>query len=112
MASAISYEFFQAKKGTANGIASLDTNGKILISQLPDEAIESYKGQYATSTLLIAAYPSASAADYAYVTETSSYWYWNEALSTAAWVNQQITEAAYNLLTAAEQAAVPYIIIP
>lgn len=112
MASAISYEFFQAKKGVSNGIASLDTNGKIPVSQLPDVAIETYKGEYATSALLIAAYPTATPADYAYVTETTSYWYWNSALTTPAWVNQQITEAAYNLLTAAEQAAVPYIIIP
>ncbi len=111
MASAISYEFLQAKKGVANGLASLDTNGKVPVTQLPSEVIETYKGQYATSALLIAAYATATLADYAYVTETSSYWYWNAALATPAWVNQQITETAYNLLSAAEQAAVPYIIV-
>lgn len=111
MASSISYEFYQSKLGVANGLATLDGTGKVPVSQLPSEAIETYKGEFATSAALIAAYPTADLADYAYVTATTSYWYWNDALAVPAWVNQQITEAAYNALTAAEQAAVPYIII-
>lgn len=71
-----------------------------------------YKGEFATSAALSTAYPTADLADYAYVTATSSYWYWNAALATPAWVNQQITETAYNALSAAEQAAVPYIVMP
>lgn len=112
MASAISYEFLQARKGAANGIASLDTNGKVPLTQLPAEVIETYKGEYATSAALMTAYPAATQADYAYVTETNSYWYWNAALAVEAWVNQQITETAYNLLTTDQKAAVPYIILP
>ncbi|MDD2376688.1 MAG: hypothetical protein PHD15_04740 [Clostridia bacterium] len=112
MASSISYELFQAKQGVANGLATLDGSGKVLVSQLPPQAVETYKGVYATSAALILAHASALLGDYAYVTETTSYWYWNDELAVPAWVNQQITEAAYNLLSAAEQAAVPYIVEP
>jgi len=111
MASALSYELFVAKQGAINGIATLDGSGYVPLSQLPPSAVETYKGQYATSALLIAAYPSGLLADYAYVDATSSYWYWNAALGTPAWVDQQITEAAYLALTVAERAAVPYIVI-
>lgn len=111
MASAISYEFFEAKQGVADGIATLDGDTKIPVAQLPDAAIDSYKGQFADEAALVAAYATAELSDYAYVTATSSYWYWNAALSTPAWVNQQITEAAYTALSTAEKAAVPYIVI-
>lgn len=109
MASALSYELFQTKQGTANGIATLDGTGKVPVSQLPSAAIETYKGEYDTSASLIVAYPTGSIADYAYVDETTSYWYWNPNLATPAWVNQQIAEAAYLALTTAERAGVPYI---
>ena len=112
MASAISYELFQAKRGAANGIASLGSDSKVPVGQLPAEAISPYKGTYATSAALIAAHATADEGDYAYVTETTSYWYWNAALGTPAWVNQQITESAYAALSTAEKAAVPYIVIP
>lgn len=110
MASAISYELFVAKQGVANGLATLDSTAKIPIAQLPDEAVETYKGEYATSAALVAAYPTGALADYAYVTGTSSYWYWNAALGTPAWVNQSITATAYDALSVAERAAVPYIV--
>lgn len=112
MASAVSYELLQSKLGNVNGIATLDGTGKLPISQLPPEAVETYKGQYATSAALISDYPTASLADYAYVTATSSYWYWNAALASPEWVNQQIAEAAYIALIAAEKAGVPYIVAP
>jgi len=112
MASALSYELFTAKQGVADGIATLDGTGKVPVSQLPDAAIETYKGEFATELALTTAYPTASLADYAYVTATSSYWYWNRALGTPAWVNQEISEADYLLLSAAEIAAVPYIVEP
>ncbi|MDF2865373.1 MAG: hypothetical protein K0R72_182 [Clostridia bacterium] len=111
MASSVSYELLQSKQGTANGLATLDANSKLLVSQLPAEAVETYKGEYATSAALIAAHATGLLADYAYVTETNSYWYWNEALAIPAWVNQQITEAAYLLLSASEKAAVPYTVV-
>lgn len=111
MASAISYEFYSAKRATANGLATLDASSKLPVDQLPDVAIENYKGEYADETALTTAYTSASLGDYAYVTDTSSYWYWNDETTPAAWVNQQISEAAYNALTAAEKAAVPYIVV-
>lgn len=133
MASSLSYELFVAKQGVANGLATLDASGKVLdaqlklavanglatldgtgkipAAQLPASAVETYKGKYATTAALTAAYVTASLADYAYVTETNSYWYWNEAIETPAWVNQQIAEAAYNDLDTTEKAAVPYIVV-
>lgn len=112
MASALSYEMFEAQKGAANGIATLDSSGLVPVSQLPPQAIETYKGEYADEAAIIAAYPSADLADYAWNVDTDSYWYWNQALGTPAWVNQQITEAAYNALSANEQNAVPYMVNP
>ena len=111
MSSAVSLEYLQSIEGVANGLATLDGSGTIPISQLPGGAVETYKGEYATSVLLIAAYPTANLADYAYVTATSSYWYWNKALGTPAWVSQEITATAYLALSVAERAAVPYIIV-
>lgn len=112
MASSVSYELFQSKQGVANGLATLDGTGKVPLSQLPSDIIETYKGQYATSASLIIAYPIGALADYAYVNATNSYWYWNVSLLVPAWVNQQITEAAYALLTGPEKAVVPYIVEP
>lgn len=110
MASALSYELFTSKLGVANGVATLDGSGLVPVSQLPPSAIETFKGEYATSAALIAAYPVGAVAFYAYVTDTLSYWYWNANLAVPAWVNQQISEVAYLLLTATEKAGVPYIV--
>ena len=109
MASALSYELFEAKQGVADGIATLDASGQLPMTQLPPEAVSAYKGTFATTGELPA---TGALGDYAYVTETSSYWYWNSVLATPAWVNQQITEAEYDALSPAERAAVPYVVIP
>lgn len=112
MSAVISYDFYSARRGAANGFASLDSGGKVPVAQLPNEAIETYKGQYATQVALTTACPAGVLADYAYVTATNSYWYWNSGLTTPAWVNQQIAETAYNALTTAAQQAVPYVVMP
>lgn len=125
MASAISYELFQSKQGTPNGLATLDANGKIPLSQLPlldlppstqsysevhFQSVQAYKGKFTTLKDLMTNYPTAELADYAYVTETYSYWYWNEAIEVPNWVNQQISEADYLLLNYAAKLVVPYIV--
>ena len=112
MASAISYEYLQSILNQAEGLPVLDANTKILAEHLPDEMVTKYKGEFEDEAALIAAYPAATPSDYAYVTDTQSFWYWNAELSTAAWVNQQITATAYMALTTAQRAAVPYIIVP
>jgi hypothetical protein len=111
MASALSYEYYVSKLGVASGVATLDSSGYIPVGQLPPSAVETYKGQYADYAAIVADYPSASLADYAYNDDTTSYWYWNANLATPAWVNQQIAEADYLLLTASEIAGVPYIVV-
>lgn len=112
MSSAISYEYLISQKGVANGLATLDGTGKVPVSQLPSSAIETYKGVYADYSALTTAYPIGATADYAYITGELAYYYWNSALSTPAWVNQNITVANYTALTSAEKAQVPYIIVP
>lgn len=107
----VTVELLNSQKGAADGIASLDGTGKVPIAQLPAGAVETYKGVYATSAALIVAYPTASIADYAWVTATTSYWYWNYALATPAWVDSVITLAAYTALSTAEKAAVPYSVV-
>ncbi|WMJ84814.1 hypothetical protein ACS3UN_05180 [Oscillospiraceae bacterium LTW-04] len=62
-----------------------------------------YKGEYVDNTTLQLAYATASLGDYAYVTGSGSYWYWNNASTKLAWVNQQISEASYTALTTPEK---------
>lgn len=112
MSGIVSIELLNSLKGANNGIASLDGSGKIPISQMPVTAIKTYKGIFATSAALITTYPTGAIADYAWVTATLSFWYWNYALTTPSWVNQVITPSAYNSLTTAQKGALPYIIIP
>ena len=111
MSSAVSLEYLQSIEGAVGGLATLDSTGKIPVGQMPAGSVETYKGVYATTALLIAAHPTGAIADYAYDTATLSFWYWNALLAVPAWVNQMITEDAYQLLTAPQKAAVPYIII-
>jgi len=111
MASTIRYEFYSDQLGAASGMASLDAGGKLPVAQLPDSAVEVYKGSFADESAIVAAYPTGSLADYAYNEDTSSYWYWNAELTVPAWVDQEITATAYDALSTAEQAAVPYIIV-
>ena len=109
--SAIVFENLQSIKGQPNGLATLGADGKIPVSQLPDTAIRSFIGQFANSAALIAAHPTGRLADYAYVTEGATFWYWNAMLATPAWVNQRILNADYIALSAAAQFAVPYRVI-
>jgi len=121
MSSCISYEFFQTKQGMPNGIATLDEDGKIPLSQLPDldmpvskattiKTKETFKGKYVGIKELISSNEKAKLADYAYVYETKSYWYWNEVL--AKWVNENISESEYNSLKDDEKDSIPYIVGP
>ena len=111
MASAVSYELLRAKLGAANGIATLDSGGLIPVRQLPNGVFGPYRGQFPDVNALMSAYPMGAIADYAFVTGTNSFWYWNAFLTIPAWVNQLITEAEYLLLTLAQRAAVPYIVV-
>ncbi|MFA6867624.1 MAG: hypothetical protein WCR54_08955 [Clostridia bacterium] len=111
MASAISYEYYSAQLGANNGLATLDGTGKIPATQIPDIAENNFKGSFADEAALVAAYATAVLGDYAYNNDTSSYWYWNAALATPAWVDQEISATAYTALSTAEKAAVPYIIV-
>lgn len=110
MASAISLEYLQSIESQPGGLATLDSAGTIPENQLPVSALSQFKGEFADEAALIAAHPTATLGSYAYVEDTNTNWYWNRALSTPAWVNQEITAAAYIALSAAEKAAVPYII--
>jgi len=117
MANSVSYEYLKAIQGVPGGIPTLDNNGEIPTGQLPDSAASPFKGEYATEAALLLAYPTANLADYAYVDETTSFWYWNAGLldgigdPAPAWVNQEIEETPYNLLDAAEKSMVPYLVI-
>ena len=112
MASSISLEYLLSIEGVADGLATLDSSGLIPVSQIPPTVLDVFKGEYATEAALIAAYPTGSIAQYAYVDATTSFWYWNGQLTTPAWVNQLITSTDYLALTAAQQSVVPYVIIP
>jgi len=112
MASAVSYEYLKSIQGAPNGIPNLDGGGQVPASQLPPSAVSPFKGQFADETALTTAYPTAGIADYAYVNDTTSFWYWNAGLTTPAWVNQEIAEADYLLLSDSAKAMVPYIVVP
>jgi len=110
MASAVSYEFLKDKatNPTPDWFATLDSTGVIPVTQMPSGMISPYKGELATTAL-----PSTGViADYAWNTDTQTFWYWQNFSTPPAWVDQEITEADYILLTPQEQAAVPYLVIP
>ncbi|MCL2215672.1 MAG: hypothetical protein FWB91_01500 [Defluviitaleaceae bacterium] len=111
MASAVSYEYLKAIKGAPNGIPGLDENGQIPTTQLPISSLL-FLGQYATEAELVEVYASAELANYAFVDETTSFWYWNAGLTTPAWVNQEITDEDYEQLSDIEKSMVPYLIVP
>jgi len=112
MANAVSYEYLKSIQGVPGGIPTLDGDGNIPETQLPPSVVSPFKGQFADEAELIDDYPSAGIADYAFVDDTSSFWYWNAGLTVPAWVNQIIEEADYLLLSAAEKSMVPYIVAP
>ena len=112
MANAVSYEYLKSIQGAPNGIPTLDGDGEIPASQLPSSAVSPFKGQFADEAELTTEYPTAGIADFAFVDDTSSFWYWNAGLDVPAWVNQEITETDYLALTAVEQSMVPYLVTP
>ena len=112
MANAVSYEYLKYIQGAPNGIPTLDGNGEIPTSQLPNSAVSPFKGEFLDEAALIVAYPTANLADYAYVEDTTSFWYWNAGLTVPAWVNQEIAETDYLALSDAEQSMVPYLVVP
>lgn len=114
MASAVSLEYLLSIQGAPNGLATLDENGTIPLTQLPPSVVsgKSFKGEFDDQAALMTAYPTAELADYAFVNSTSSFWYWNPRLAIPAWVNQLVTVEEYMALGPAENDVVPYIIIP
>ena len=111
MANAVSYEYLKSIQGVANGIPTLDNSGTIPTSQLPAAVVSPFKGEFADEPTLTTAFPTASLADYAFVDDTGSFWYWNAGLAVPAWVNQEIGETDYLALSALAQSMVPYLIV-
>lgn len=52
-----------------------------------DAIVVNNKGYYATSALLVAAWPTGTAGYYALVGETDTIWVWDSSLSTPAWID-------------------------
>ncbi|MCL2572637.1 MAG: hypothetical protein FWE11_09565 [Defluviitaleaceae bacterium] len=114
MASSVSLEYLKSLYGQPGGLPTLDGDGEIPIGQLPS-IVALFKGQFVDEAALVDEFPTASLACYAFVDDTSSFWYWNAGLEdplAPAWVNQEITEDDYDLLTDLAKSMVPYIIIP
>jgi hypothetical protein len=111
MAGILSLEFYQGQRNTANGYAGLDGGGMIDTSQLPASTVNPFKGTFATDQDLETAHATGSLADYAYVTATNSFWYWDINASTPGWMNQHISSATYSAMTPAEQGCIQWIII-
>ena len=104
MSSAVSLEYLQSIEGVANGLATLDGSGTIPASQLPAGTVETWKGVFATPAALTTAYAVGAAAWYAWVTSTTSTWAWN--FSLGAWVNTNVSAAAYLALSVIERASI------
>ncbi|MCL2854411.1 MAG: hypothetical protein FWE21_02180 [Defluviitaleaceae bacterium] len=112
MASAVSYEYLKSIQGAPNGIPTLDGSGEIPTTQLPSSAVSPFKGRFADEADLIDEYLTAGMADFAFLDDTASFWYWNALLTVPAWVNQEIEESDYLLLSDAARSAVPYLVVP
>jgi len=100
--------------GAPGGIPTLDDDGEIPISQLP-LVVALFKGQFADEATLIDEFPTAGLANYAYVDDTLSFWYWNAGFEdplVPAWVNQEIVEEDYDALTDLAKSMVPYLLVP
>ena len=111
MSSKISFAYLVSVEGTANGLATLGTDTKIPVSQIPTEyLVETFKGTYATEEALLSAHPVGALGDYAYITATASYWYWN--ITLASWIDQKITVDLYNILSTDVKVVMPFIIVP
>ena len=116
-ANAVSYEYLKSIQGVPNGIPVLDENGEIPAVQLPD-IVALFKGRFADEATLKTEFPTAGIANYAFVDDTSSFWYWNPELLDSSndpapdWVNQEISEEDYLALTAIQRSVVPYLVIP
>jgi len=116
-ANAVSYEYLKSIQGAPNGIPVLDENGEIPSTQLPD-IVTLFKGRFVDETALKTAFPEAGIANFAFVDDTASFWYWNPELLDSSdepdpdWVNQEITEEDYLGLTALQKSVVPYLVIP
>jgi len=111
MANAVSYEFLKALMGAPNGIPTLDGDGEIPITQLPEAAVSPFRGRFAEIDDLEDV-ETPKLADYAFVDESTSFWFWNPGLTTAAWVNQEINEEDYIALSPAAKAMIPYLVVP
>jgi len=114
MASGVSLEYLKSLLGAPGGIPTLDDEGEIPITQLPT-LVALFKGQFPDEAALVDAFPEAGLANFAYVDDTLSFWYWNAGLEDPlepAWVNQEITEDDYDLLTDLAKSMVPYLIVP
>lgn len=70
----------------------------------------SYKGEYETSAELITNNPDSVLADYGYVNETSSFWYYSPTLGT--YVNQNVSATEYMAYSEEVRSEIPFIIIP
>lgn len=68
-----------------------------------------YKGEYDTSAELIADNPNSVLADYGYVKETSSFWYYSPTLET--YINQNVTASQYGAYEQAVKDEIPFIIV-
>ena len=111
MVSSVSFEYLKSIQGVPGGIPTLDGDGEIPEIQLPPSAVSPFKGQFADLLELTTAYPTANLADYAFVDDTSSFWYWNPGLTIAAWVDQEIAETDYAALSDLAKSMVPYIVV-
>jgi len=116
-ANAVSYEYLKSIQGVPGGIPVLDDKGEIPTTQLPD-VVALFKGRFADEAALRTAFPTAGIANYAFVNDTASFWYWNSELLDSGtdpdpdWVNQEISEEDYLELTTLQKSVVPYLVIP
>jgi len=110
MASAVSYEYLTSIRGATGGVATLGSDSKVPVSQLPSSMVSVFKGTFATIVALNTAHTSGAIGNYAYVVEISGFMYWNDELSL--WVAQEIEESDYLSLSDDEKACVPYLVVP
>ena len=62
MSSAVSLEYLSSLINQPSGLAGLDLTGKLSPSVLPAGSIETYRGVFATTAALVAAFPIGSIA--------------------------------------------------
>lgn len=107
----LSLRYLLSLLGVANGVASLDQQGKVFENQLPTAAFGAFVGDYSSLSALQTAHVTGASGQYGTIGGTK--YYWNSAMTPPGWTNVEINITNYNALTDAQKSGQSeWLIVP